>query len=260
MGASLPGPLRLAGTAHPDRSAAPAAAAVAAGRRTPRAHPLPQDGFLGVHQPARSPPCATASRTPPTALLDGLADETRRASTSSSATARNCRSPSSARSSAYPKPIAPKILEFGEFAAPSLDFGLSWRAVPDGAARAGGLQRLARSTHLQQLRDHPGDDLMSQLIDASEDGVRLNETELRAIAGPGARGRFRDHGQPARQRDPAAAQPSRPTGDAGRRSVAVAERRRGDPATTTPRFSSPHGWPAPTPRSPAPRSAAASWW
>ncbi len=37
--------------------------------------------------------------------------------------------------------------------------------------------------HLQHLRDHPGDDLMSQLIEASEGGVRLDQTELRAVAG-----------------------------------------------------------------------------
>lgn len=75
-----------------------------------------------------------------------------------------------------------KILEFGELAAPSLDFGLTW---PEYQRVQQGLAGFSDwlGTHLQQLREHPGDDLMSQLIEASQDGVRLNETELRAIAG-----------------------------------------------------------------------------
>ena len=81
-----------------------------------------------------------------------------------------------------PEADRPKILEFGELAAPSLDFGLSWsqyRTVQRGLA--GFNQWLG--DHLDTLRRNRGDDLMSQLIDASEDGVRLDETELRAIAG-----------------------------------------------------------------------------
>jgi cytochrome P450 len=75
-----------------------------------------------------------------------------------------------------------KILEFGELAAPSLDFGLTW---PEYQRVQQGLEGFSDwlGTHLQQLREHPGDDLMSQLIEASQDGVRLTETELRAIAG-----------------------------------------------------------------------------
>jgi hypothetical protein len=37
--------------------------------------------------------------------------------------------------------------------------------------------------HLQKLRRQPGDDLMSQLIQASQDGAQLNDEELRATAG-----------------------------------------------------------------------------
>ena len=76
----------------------------------------------------------------------------------------------------------PKILEYGELAAPSLDFGLSW---PEYQRVQQGLEGFSDwlGTHLQQLRDHPGEDLMSQLIEASQDGVRLSDTELRAIAG-----------------------------------------------------------------------------
>lgn len=75
-----------------------------------------------------------------------------------------------------------RILEFGELAAPSLDFGLTWpqyQQVQRGLVGFNGWL----GAHLGKLRDHPGEDLMSQLIRASEGGVRLNETELRAIAG-----------------------------------------------------------------------------
>lgn len=76
----------------------------------------------------------------------------------------------------------PRILEFGGLAAPSLDFGLSWQQY----------QRVQRGlegfgdwlvAHLATLRDCPGEDLMSRIIEASEEGVRLDETELRGVAG-----------------------------------------------------------------------------
>jgi cytochrome P450 len=75
-----------------------------------------------------------------------------------------------------------RILEFGELAAPSLDIGVSleqYRTVHRGIV--GFNEWLA--AHLQWLRDHPGDDLMSKLIQASADGAQLNETELQATAG-----------------------------------------------------------------------------
>lgn len=76
----------------------------------------------------------------------------------------------------------PRILEFGELAAPSLDIGLSWkqyRLVEDGLD--GFNTWLAN--HIGQLQRTPGDDLMSQLIAASEGGTRLDDAELRATAG-----------------------------------------------------------------------------
>jgi cytochrome P450 len=76
----------------------------------------------------------------------------------------------------------PRILEFGELAAPSLDIGLSWKQyvrVEDGLD---GFNTWL-TNHLQHLRDNPGDDLMSQLIAASDGGARLNDEELRATAG-----------------------------------------------------------------------------
>ena len=78
-----------------------------------------------------------------------------------------------------------RVLEFGELAAPSLDFGLTWpqyRRVQRGIA--GFSFWLAE--HLQQLRRNPGDDLMSQLIKKAESGsaeTYLDESELRAVAG-----------------------------------------------------------------------------
>jgi cytochrome P450 len=75
-----------------------------------------------------------------------------------------------------------RILEFGELAAPSLDIGLPWQQylrVEDGLD--GFNTWLA--DHIQRLRREPGEDLMSQLIVASEGGTRLNDEELRATAG-----------------------------------------------------------------------------
>jgi cytochrome P450 len=76
----------------------------------------------------------------------------------------------------------PRILEFGELAAPSLDIGLSWkqyRLVEDGLD---GFNTWL-THHIGQLQRTPGDDLMSQLIAASEGGTRLDDAELRATAG-----------------------------------------------------------------------------
>ncbi|GAA2070486.1 cytochrome P450 [Williamsia deligens] len=74
------------------------------------------------------------------------------------------------------------VLQFGELAAPSLDLGLSWsehRRVDEGLSKF--VEWL--HGHLARLRDTPGDDLMSQLIAARDDGVALTEEELLATAG-----------------------------------------------------------------------------
>jgi cytochrome P450 len=78
-----------------------------------------------------------------------------------------------------------RILEFGELAAPSLDFGLPWpqyRRVQRGLAGF----NFWLDTHLDKLRRAPGDDLMSQLIRKAESGspeTYLDHDELRAVAG-----------------------------------------------------------------------------
>jgi cytochrome P450 len=75
-----------------------------------------------------------------------------------------------------------KVLEFGELAAPSLEIGLSWRQFQNVQRGLIGFNTwLGR--HLDSLRRSPGDTLMSQLIEASEGGVKLNDTELRGVAG-----------------------------------------------------------------------------
>jgi cytochrome P450 len=78
-----------------------------------------------------------------------------------------------------------RILEFGELAAPSLDFGLTWpqyRRVQRGIAGF----NFWLAEHLQQLRRNPGEDLMSQLIQKAESGsaeTYLDSSELHAVAG-----------------------------------------------------------------------------
>ena len=80
----------------------------------------------------------------------------------------------------------PLILQFGELAAPSLDIGLSWQEYRRVHRGIEGFNTWL-AEHLQQLRRNPGDDLMSQLIQASENGeaggVPLTDTELQATAG-----------------------------------------------------------------------------
>ena len=75
-----------------------------------------------------------------------------------------------------------RVLEFGELAAPSLDLGLTWPQFQEVEKGLRGFDAWL-SAHIAELRKNPGDDLMSQLIDASEDGVYLNDEELRATAG-----------------------------------------------------------------------------
>ncbi|TRW77890.1 cytochrome P450 [Mycolicibacterium sp. 018/SC-01/001] len=78
-----------------------------------------------------------------------------------------------------------QILQFGELAAPSLDIGLSWQQymrVHEGLVGF----NVWLTRHLEELRRNPGDDLMSQLIQASEqaeEGAKLTQRELLATAG-----------------------------------------------------------------------------
>jgi cytochrome P450 len=84
-----------------------------------------------------------------------------------------------------PERDRPHILEFGELAAPSLDFGLTWSQHVRVQRGITGFT-LWLAEHLEQLRRAPGDDLMSQLIQQAQSGSEetyLDEIELQAIAG-----------------------------------------------------------------------------
>jgi cytochrome P450 len=75
-----------------------------------------------------------------------------------------------------------RVLELGTRSAPSLDFGLGWRRY---RAVTAGLRDFAQwlDTHIEQLRRHPGEDLLSQLIEARDDRGTLDDRELKATAG-----------------------------------------------------------------------------
>lgn len=79
-----------------------------------------------------------------------------------------------------------RVLEFGTAAAPSLDLGLSWSEFRQVEKGLGEFQTWL-AAHLAHLRDHPGDDLMSQLVrvrDEGRDGGQgLSDEELMATAG-----------------------------------------------------------------------------
>jgi cytochrome P450 len=81
-----------------------------------------------------------------------------------------------------PEADRPRVLELGSAAAASLDLGLSWHEfrTVDRALREFDAWL---THHLDELRRNPGQDLMSQLLQAQEDGVGLSEEELRATAG-----------------------------------------------------------------------------
>lgn len=75
-----------------------------------------------------------------------------------------------------------KVLEFGTAAAPSLDMGLGWRRFREVES---GLREFDTwlTQHLESLRREPGDNLLSELVAAQDDGVGLTPHELKATAG-----------------------------------------------------------------------------
>jgi cytochrome P450 len=75
-----------------------------------------------------------------------------------------------------------QILTFGELGAPALDVGLRWRQYRQVHQGIVGFNSWL-ADHLQWLRRNPGDDLLSQLIEAADEGGRLNDRELQATAG-----------------------------------------------------------------------------
>lgn len=75
-----------------------------------------------------------------------------------------------------------RVLRLGSRGAPSLDFGLGWRRYRSATA---GLRDFDEwlAAHIEQLRRHPGEDLLSQLIEARDDKGTLDDRELRSTAG-----------------------------------------------------------------------------
>jgi cytochrome P450 len=74
------------------------------------------------------------------------------------------------------------VLELGTVAAPSLDFGLGWRRFHAVTAALRDFDRWL-TAHVEQLRRHPGEDLLSQLIEARDEEGTLDDRELKATAG-----------------------------------------------------------------------------
>jgi cytochrome P450 len=75
-----------------------------------------------------------------------------------------------------------RVLAFGGAAAPSLDLGLPWKQFRTTEAALAGFD-VWLGEHIARLRDNPGTDLLSQLVSAEDDGVHLDERELKATAG-----------------------------------------------------------------------------
>ncbi|WP_395308609.1 cytochrome P450 [Mycobacterium sp. AMU20-3851] len=76
-----------------------------------------------------------------------------------------------------------RVLQFGEHGAASLDIGLPWAEYQKVSAAVQGFNDWL-STHLQELRRNPGEDLMSQIIRSSEASEEpLTDRELVATAG-----------------------------------------------------------------------------
>ncbi|GAB3578773.1 cytochrome P450 [Amycolatopsis endophytica] len=75
-----------------------------------------------------------------------------------------------------------RVLELGTAAAPSLDLGLPWRQFRAVESALAAFDAWL-GEHLDHLRANPGDNLLSQLAAAREDGVGLTDLELRATAG-----------------------------------------------------------------------------
>ncbi|MDT7785137.1 MAG: hypothetical protein QOF58_3556 [Pseudonocardiales bacterium] len=74
------------------------------------------------------------------------------------------------------------VLALGGAAAPSLDLGLSWRVFRNVETTLSTFDAWL-TRHLASLRANPGDNLLSRLITAREDGVGLTDRELKSTAG-----------------------------------------------------------------------------
>ena len=212
---------------HRDQGGAPGLAALAAGGRAARAHPLPQAGDAGLHRQG-GPEAARAHRDDRAGLLDDLAasngpvDLVEQYCALLPVTVI-------AEILGVPEADRERVLAFGAAAAPSLDFGLSWkqfRRVDDGLrafdswldAHIARLHERARRRPAQPAGARP----------RRGGHPRRRRAQVNRRTGP--RRRLRDHRQPAGQRDLAAARAPRAARAPPRRPRPVAQRgRRGAP-------------------------------
>ncbi len=74
------------------------------------------------------------------------------------------------------------LLELGSSAAASLDFGLGWRQFRSVTSGLRDFERWLES-HIEELRRRPGEDLLSQLIEARDEDGTLDDRELKSVAG-----------------------------------------------------------------------------
>jgi cytochrome P450 len=81
-----------------------------------------------------------------------------------------------------PPGMRQRILELGNQAGASLDLGVGWGEFREIESALVEFDEWLTG-HLAYLRRHPGDNLLSQLLTAQEDGVGLSERELKATAG-----------------------------------------------------------------------------
>jgi cytochrome P450 len=78
-----------------------------------------------------------------------------------------------------PREMRDQFIIWGNSAAMSLDTGLTWREYQACEAGVLALNEWMFG-HIARLRAHPGDDLLSRLIQVEDDGVRMNDLELMA--------------------------------------------------------------------------------
>jgi cytochrome P450 len=74
------------------------------------------------------------------------------------------------------------VRRMGTNAAPSLDFGLSWRRLKEVEASIADFDSWL-DRHIERLRRNPGEDLMSKLISVRDEQGTLDEIELKSTAG-----------------------------------------------------------------------------
>jgi cytochrome P450 len=75
-----------------------------------------------------------------------------------------------------------RVLQFGTGAAPSLDLGLPWGTFRQVESSLSAFDRWLEQ-HIESVRREPGDDLLSQLVVAHDDGGVLSDAELKSTAG-----------------------------------------------------------------------------